>query len=323
MIPSEDKFNGTYGELCLRFIAHKRSLGYAYTERQCYAVKYLNDYLSQSTSTTIRLSKELVEGFIKKKNGEAPKSQAKRVFMVRQFGLFLITLGYEVFLPPYQKIKINKSFTPYIFTKEEIDLIIKASEEIRPMNRGPNACLVYPMLMRLLFGCGLRISEALRLTAADVNLDEGILVVRQSKFNNSRLVPMSDSLLEYCRRYCRNMNFVFNSEKPEYLFPVARGKPYGSRGIYGRFRYFLKQAGIAYGGRGQGPRLHDARHTFAVHALEQMVQNGLDIYCALPVLSTYMGHRTMESTEQYVRLVPSAHMDIINAITAVRLIDEI
>jgi integrase len=154
----------------------------------------------------------------------------------------------------------------------------------------------------------------LRLTTADVNLNEGILVIHQSKFNNSRLVPMSDSLFKYFRDYCHNMKFAFNSEKPVCLFPVARGKPYGSRGIYGRFRYFLDRAGIAYGGRGHGPRLHDARHTFAVHALEQMVKNGLDIYCALPILSSYMGHRTIESTEQYVRLVPSAHMNIINAL---------
>ncbi|MDF2646994.1 MAG: phage integrase [Paenibacillus sp.] len=146
------------------------------------------------------------------------------------------------------------------------------------------------MLMRMLYGCGLRISEALSLTMTNVDLREGIIAVEHSKFNNSRLVPMSESLVKCCASYISHMNFPPSYEGG--FFPSPGTGMYQPVSVYARFRYFLEQAGIEHGGRGKGPRLHNLRHTFAVHTLEQMVTQGLDIYCTLPILSTYLGHRT-------------------------------
>lgn len=99
------------------------------------------------------------------------------------------------------------------------------------------------------------------------------------------------------------------------FFPAPGTGAYKPVSVYARFRYILEQAGIKHGGRGNdGPRLHDLRHTFSVHSLEQMVQQGFDIYSALPILSTYLGHRTIESTEKYLRLTSAAHNDIITAL---------
>ncbi len=306
-------FEGCYAELCIRFIKYKKSLGYCYTHRQCHSIKYLNDYLAVNADDTKVLSKKLVEGYIARRKGEAVATHRKRIFIIRQFAVFLSSLGYDAYQPPFGRIKADKNFVPYIYTKEEISAIVKASEHLQYTPVSPTYHLVYPMLLRLLFGCGLRISEALHLTFQDVDLDEGILTIKSSKFNSSRLVPMSRSVWDYSLRYCAKMNF--NSTYSGYFFPSRKGRPYRVVSAYAQFRNFLQIAGIPHRGRGNGPRMHDARHTYAVNALEHMVRQGMDIYCALPILSTYMGHRTIESTEKYVRLVPSEYKNIISAMS--------
>lgn len=309
--PDELLFTGAYASCCRDFIEYKRSIGYSYDIRQCYSVKYLCDYLAMYTTVKAGLSKEIVEGYTRRRGDESLNTQIKRVYIIRQFGLYLTTLGYESYLPPFDALRIDKSFVPYIYTKGEITSIIRESEKFKKVHQAPNSYLVYPMLLRILFGCGLRVSEALRLKESDVDLKNGILHVSQSKFNSSRLIPMSPGLWEKCRNYYDEVGHYPCSGR--YFFEVSSGIPYKRGSVYNRFRFFLEQAGINHKGRGNGPRLHDARHTYAVYALEHMVKQGMDIYCALPILSTYMGHRTIESTEKYVRLVPSFHEDIIHS----------
>lgn len=306
-------FEGPYADLCTQYICYKRSLGYGYDITQCYAVKKMNDYLSECYPGKICLTKKIAEDYILRRDDETPRTQSIREFYMRQFAIYLSSLGYEAYILPSRKKKSTKTFTPYIFTREQIDSIIKAADQLVYAHQAPNSYLVYPMLMRLLYGCGLRISEALRLKMCDVDWDSGILTIEQSKFNNSRLVPMSESLLQCFLTYVEKMKFHIGYDG--YLFPVTKDAAYKPVSVYNRFRSFLKQAGIEHAGRGNGPRLHDVRHTFICHALDNMVKRGIDIYCALPILSTYMGHRTVESTEKYLRLVPAAHMDIINSLS--------
>ena len=315
MLPNANAFQGPYAELCKSFIEYKRSTGYIYGRRQSYAVKYLCDYLAESSSGAVELTRSVVEGYIHKKPHESASSQSKRVYIIRHFGLYLASLGYHAYLPPYDSIKHDKTFVPYIFTKDEIKRIIKAAEDPGNRHTAPNSNLVQPLLLKILFGCGLRISEALALKVSDVNLKDGILHIRQAKYNNSRLVPMSPGLIKSCQDYYGKIRYYAGSNS--FFFEIKPGIQYNEGSFYFRFRFFLKQAGISHGGRGNGPRLHDARHTYAVYALDQMVKQGMDIYCALPILSTYMGHRTIDSTEKYVRLVPSFHQDIINTMQPV------
>lgn len=311
MTPEELVFRGAYAQLCRDFIRYKRSMGYQYDLRQCYSVKYLCDYLADYTADASGLSRELVEGFICHRGAESASTQEKRVYIIRQFGIYLTTLGYESFLPPFDPVKRDKTFVPYIYTKDEIASIIRESEKLERVHQAPNSHLVYPMLLRVLFGCGLRVSEALRLKESDLDLNNGLIHVEQSKFNSSRLVPMAPRLWDRCRGYYEDVGHY--PADGRYFFEVSPGVPYKRGSVYNRFRFFLEQAGICHHGRGNGPRLHDARHTNAVYALEHMVQQGMDIYCALPILSAYLGHRTIESTEKYVRLVPAFHESIIRS----------
>jgi len=86
--------------------------------------------------------------------------------------------------------------------------------------------------------------------------------------------------------------------------------------VYKNFRKILWKSGTSHGGKGRGPRLHDFRHTFAVHSLNQMVQKKVELYCALPILSTYLGHASIAATERYVRLTAEVYPEILSTVSA-------
>jgi integrase len=168
----------------------------------------------------------------------------------------------------------------------------------------------------LLLGSGLRISEALGLRFGDVDLDNGLLTIRMSKFDNDRLVPLSDSLLALFRGYSAEHHKTPKSHDALY-FTHKDGRRINKDNIYRWYRKVLWSAGISHGGTGHGPRVHDFRHTFAVYSLKAMTDKGMDIYCALPILSTYLGHTSVSATGQYVRLTQDMFPEIVEKASAI------
>ncbi|MHB1348194.1 MAG: tyrosine-type recombinase/integrase [Candidatus Humimicrobiaceae bacterium] len=304
-------FDGPFKELCHQYISYKRSLGYGFSSSSIYELRYMDRFFKKYPFNAPRLTKEMVLSFTSYRENESLKTQHKRMSLIRQFAIFIGTLGCDAYIHPVELIKLSKFFTPYIFTHDEISRIIKASDNLKICAHSPNYHQIYPVLMRMLYGCGLRVSEALTLKVADVNLKDGILTVTKAKFNKSRLVPMSPSLTKVCNNYADKMRFDMQGDG--YFFPAPDNGRYNRNPVYMRFRYFLKVAGIARCRHAKGLRLHDLRHSFAVHSLEKMVAEGQDIYCALPVLCTYLGHKGIESTEKYLRLTKESFSNIINA----------
>lgn len=165
-----------------------------------------------------------------------------------------------------------------------------------------------PVLFRLLYGCGLRLSEALKLRVQHVDLKDGILSVMDGKFNKDRLVPMSENCLTRCRTYAQRVHPLSNEQA--YFFPSPSGAQITTGNVYKNYRRFLWQAGISHGGWGKGPRLHDMRHTHCVHCLRRWVLQGEDLAAYLPVLKTYMGHYSFQDTAHYLRLTAELYPDI-------------
>jgi len=157
-----------------------------------------------------------------------------------------------------------------------------------------------PVFFRLLYSCGLRVSEARLLKVDDVDLEQGILTIRHSKKDNSRLVPMSDSLVQRCRAYSNQVHPC--AERDDYYFPIINNRPMTNGNIYKNFRKFLWRAGISHSGRGFGPRIHDFRHCFAVHCLKKWSVEGKDLMVYLPILRTYLGHDSFNETAYYLKL---------------------
>jgi integrase len=302
-------FDGPLKKLCYKYVSYKKSLGYTFGKSFMYSIRNMDRFFKNYHFDRPRLTKEMVLSFTAHRENESLKTQHMRMSLVRQFAIFMNTLGYDAYVHPAKLIKLDKTFTPYIFTHDEISKIIKVSDNLKACNRSPNYHLIYPVLIRLLYGCGLRISEALSLKISDVNLKEKILTITKSKFNKSRLVPMSESLTKILTDYASKM--IFSVKEDGYFFPAPDKGKYNRTVIYVKFRNILKEAGIT---NSKGTHLHNLRHTFAVHALEKMVSQGRDIYCSLPVLCTYLGHSGIESTQKYLRLTTQSFSSITSSL---------
>jgi integrase len=164
------------------------------------------------------------------------------------------------------------------------------------------------MLLRLLWCCGLRLSEALNLQLSDVDIDSGILTVRKAKYNQIRLVPMSESLLEYTLYYWNEMRFSLK-EAGAYFLPTHRDDKYDRSVAARHIKKIMLDANVTKDGNSP-PRVHDIRHSYAVWALKKMTDENVDIYCTLPMLSIFMGHSDIISTEYYLRLTGHVFPDI-------------
>lgn len=307
-------FDGPYGELCLQFIQYKRSIGYKYGARSVRAMKELNQYLTghEDSYGGIGLTKAVVLDYSSKREGEEPMTRQMRESFIRQFAIYLNSLGMPSYVAPIRK-KEKGTFTPYIFTRSQICDILKAADSMAYEYRSPNHHYVYPFLLRLLYCCGLRISEALTLDIRDIDFDENVLKIKQAKYNNSRLVPISDSLSGALEKYMQQVGYSRDSHG--LLFRNRWGEAYRTNSILCRFKKLLAEAGIPCTENGRLPRIHDIRHTFAVHSLEQMAGQGMDTYLAIPYLAEYMGHRKIQCTEQYLRFTADAYGDVVDALT--------
>ncbi len=163
-------------------------------------------------------------------------------------------------------------------------------------------------MFRILFNCGLRVSELLSLRLQDVDLVENVLTVIDTKFHKNRLVPFSEAVADALKDYLRKVkpredDFIFKSPKTS--------SRYQSTIIHVYFKEILFRAGFSHGGRGIGPRPHDIRHTFAVHCLNNWVLDGMDLMAALPVLSRYLGHSGIKGTQKYLQLTAQMYPNIV------------
>jgi len=208
--------------------------------------------------------------------------------------------------------KPKKNFTPHIYTQKELDSVFSVCDNLKcDYVKRDSLYMVMPALTRFLFGTGVRIGEVLDLKINDINLTCNYLTLRDTKNGKERLLPFSESLSVVLRQYAGHRDRLNPHKEKSYFFITARGRKCNPAQIYKVFRKVLDRAKIPFKGGHYGPRVHDFRHTFAVRSLASMVENGMDIYCSLPILSTYLGHQSLEATNQYVRLTAEQHPRLI------------
>lgn len=308
----EYQFNGPLSDVIQKFITEKRGIGLQFNSESKRLANF-DRFTSTFSCETNKLSKELVNAWISKRDNECVATQNLRVMLMRQFGLFMNRYGYDAYILPALSVKrAQSSFSPYIYSDEEIKKIFAQADCWKVTPLAPYGHIVIPVLIRVLYCCGLRISEIRFLKVCDVDLENGVLTIRGTKFEKDRLVPMTPSVTNLCRDYSAKMHQFSNDEN--IYFPNARGTYFGMTRIYDIFRKILWNAGISHGGKGKGPRIHDFRHTFAVHCLRKWVRNGSDISSALPYLSAYLGHVGLKESQRYLKLTAELYPDINSAL---------
>ncbi|WP_439484115.1 tyrosine-type recombinase/integrase [Cyclobacterium plantarum] len=263
------------------------------------------------------ITRKLVNKWSEPRPNESPRTRYIRIAHVAQLSGFLCILGHESHIPKLPRI--HSSHEPYIFSRDQMAAVFAASDRLMlKCPRHETSISAIPTLFRVLYGTGMRISETLALRDMDVDLEGKTIFIKGAKNGRDRRIPISGSLAEACDgyRFYRDLHTCQNS--PAYtFFRSHKGHACPRRSAYTWFRRILSEACIPHFGRGMGPRLHDVRHTYSVHALAKMVEDGLDLYYALPLLSTFLGHRSLDATEQYVRLTSEMYPGLIRDLNAV------
>lgn len=311
-------YNSTYGLHITKFIEMKRALGFKYTTAAVILAQI--DHLAEKmVERSTGITKDFAEMWGSRRSHESDAYRYTRIMILAQFSSYLNDLGFQSYIPSLPHYP-KSSFIPYIYSQKEIEALFKACDDLRLKDVQKDSCLiVMPALIRLLYGTGLRISEALSLRDKDVNLDENYLRVRDCKNGKERIIPISDSLAAVCKEYAKFRDQIpLGKTKSGYFFTKLDGSKCGP-GVRDWFKKCLDNAAVKYSATGQRPRIHDLRHTFAVTSLANMVRDGIDLYASLPILSGYLGHQSIGATNHYVRLTASMYPDLINELNIVCL----
>jgi len=256
------------------------------------------------------LPEEAVKIWNARRSNESDSTLRHRVNDVRAFAEYLQSKGIKAYVG--DKIRSERSnFSPYIFTNAELAALFNAADSL-PLNPTyPHRSAILSLVFKTIYACGLRISEIMHLTVDCMDFENGVLTLRQAKFGKDRLVPIHPVLLEKFIQYKNTSYFPKEPKAP--FFPSTKGTAFSDNAIYDAFRTLLLAAGISHGGRGHGPRVHDLRHTFAVHCLRKWVKSGEDLTVALPYLSAYLGHNGLQSSQIYLHLTAEMFPDIVDS----------
>ena len=312
--PSSAQFQSVLAPFMEKFLQEKHACGYQYHE-PTRILRRLDHFLVQEGLTTCELPRSIAQKWLAKRAHESSRTQQQRIMVVRQFSRFLCRLGYSSYVPDSTLApREQSSFAPRILTHEEIRKLLRSVDALDPTARSPLRHLIMPEVFRLLVGCGFRLGEVLKLRVRDADLNQGIVTVRQGKFRKDRLVPLALSLVNRLRKYAASFK---NRPLDAIFFPAPNGGPFSLRTVYGLFRQLLLQCGIPHAGRGKGPRIHDLRHTFAVHTLLRWYRDGEDLDAKLPLLATYLGHQNLSGTQRYLHLPADLFPEITARVEAV------
>jgi site-specific recombinase XerD len=281
------------------FAEHQQTLGYAVRTLLIY-LAHFDRYLVVHGWTSPYLTRELVEDWAASDPALQPRSRARHLYVMRLLGRFIARTHPETYVPGTAWGWCqSSSFRPYIYTPAEIKTLIAEARHLTPF--GSLRPHTYATLFGLLYCTGLRISEALALCLADVDLKANLLLVRESKFHKSRLLPLSQDISNVLRRYREECDKRALPKDPEAPFFVNERR---TRCAYYRacatFLFIARRIGVRGPAGVRGPRIHDLRHTFAVHRLLEWYRDGGDVQARLPLLADYLGHVSIVSTQVYL-----------------------
>lgn len=285
-----------------QFIFYKRSLGYSYHGSILYQLKDIDHMIlefqrSHQFSIDSILSKECVEYIVSKKETNQKYAYA---CLLRQFGLYLIKIGKKAYVIPKKSLPaMKRQFNPYIFDNEEIYNVIKAVDNYcqNTTNLNPAIKKTMPFIIRLLYSCGLRISEALNLRRENVNLIEKYIFIEDGKNNKCRYIPLSESMYKCLKKYENETLFVSNL-----YFQIDSSKLLTKEVVYYHYKKIIKNIGYNENLTNKKMSLHTLRHTAAVHMIEKMMNNDINVNQDIYLLSYFLGHETIIETEVYIHL---------------------
>jgi site-specific recombinase XerD len=286
------------------YVALRRALGTKLQEPARTLGDFVN-FIEQERAAFI--TTELALRWAMKPQGVQRATWGRRLSMVRKFAAWLSTIDSRTEVPPRRLLADRqRRKLPHIYTGREIEQLMAEAARLRSFS-GLRP-ITYKTLIGLLASTGLRPQEALALNRADVDLDSGVLAIRQTKFGKSRFVPVDNLTRRALRRYAKQRDRLDRRRVTEAFLVSERGQrltPSSTRKTFATLSRAIGLRPPATKNRsGRGPRLQDFRHCFATRRLINWYRAGLDVERELPKLATYLGHVDAVHTYWYIQAVP-------------------
>jgi integrase len=297
-----------------RFIEHKHAFGFKYIENE-YHLKKFDVMCATNFPSETTITKDMGMLWAVATPKERREGLSRRLSPVRELARFMCRNDIPAFIIPNEcgTFPIRR-YSPHIFTESELSAIFNVADSFYEAINYPANHLAIPVLLRLLYACGLRPYEGRLLKRNDINLDDGSIFIPATKKFKERFVVMDDSMLGLCRKYDAAVRNVVPDS--EYFFPNSgRGQPFYSRHwiVYSLSRCLINAGLTEFSGN--PPRPYDFRHTFATHTLYRWLKEGRNLDNCLVYLSAYMGHENFQHTAYYIHLTPDFYANIPSEIT--------
>lgn len=273
------------------FIKYKRSLGLKY-EREISRLKKIDNILYKLKLKSKKITKETFYE-LTKRNDTQGENYARQYGVTKDFCKFLISNEYKNIYYEDKKFKVINNYKPIIFTDDEIILLFRTIDEYKNQyinKKYYKLYYSYSVLFRLLYACGLRVSEIVKITIEDINFNENTINIIDSKRHISRLVIFSDSMKKCLEDYIK----LFNIEN-YLLFKNSQNNKIDDEALRKYYKKILKLCNL-----NPDSHVHDLRHIFCNNALNKMLEKGYDENVVIVYLYKYMGHKTITETEYYL-----------------------
>ena len=283
------------------YIAERRAGGFALSIEEQQLLRFAR--FVETSGYRGPLTVQLAGRWALASKGHRRLTAARRIEVLRGFARYCQTFDSATEIPPLALFGPgHRRLTPHVFTERELCLLVRAAASLGPLGglRGPTCATIFGLIA----STGLRISEATGLKQTDVDLDQGLLRVENTKFGKSRLVPLHPTAVQALQRYVRRRERDPASRSMEAFFVFDRGKPATTPNVEYAFKRLRQQLGWRSRGGLRYPRIHDIRHTVATRRLERWYRAGVDIDQNILALSTYLGHAKVTDTYWYVTATP-------------------
>lgn len=267
-------------------------------------LKRFDEFLQEENITFI--NNEIIDKWVNKNKNWSINTKARNINIIKNFCIYLKNNNIQNYTFNKKGYKPKRRFKPYIFSHEEIKKIVYYADNYYSRHYFQMKYIM-SFLIRLLYGTGMRLGETLNILKENIDIDNGIIKLINTKNNEERLIVLTDDLIIHLKNYLKKMN-----ENSKYLFYNYSKNKLVHSTIENAFYKILKKANIKR--TNQGPRVHDLRFTFITHSFDKYVKTGKDATVFLPILMTYVGHKSIQATEYYLKST-SESLDIVRVAT--------
>ena len=286
--------------LCLAlddYLATRRGLGYSLGRTG----RLLADFVSQlDAAGEAHITTQFAVDWAILPRDAHPHWWRQRLGIVRGFAQYLKALDPATEVPPADLLSAHRPrLAPHLYSDADIAALLQEARTFTPALRAAT----YETLIGLLAVTGLRLGEALGLDRGDVDFVGGVLAVHRAKLSKPREVPLHETTVDALRRFARIRDRHW-PKHPTSFFVSAGGGRLDTSAVHYAFAKVVDRAALPQRGDRCRPRLHDLRHSFAVHTLLHWYEAGVDVQTHLPLLSTYLGHVNPASTYWYLQASP-------------------